>query len=198
MKLTSAEIEAGRSAKGGFTKSQLAHDDLKPDPMHKNWRKGRATVWMSELARQALQEAYPGRQTKHVIEHGGRRLKDCREGFASAVKRAGLIGEGFAFEVDNKKVVMRQRYGNGLFTEVEVMADDLKAVINVVRHDGLLHWNVEETSPGLFIFAMISAAVTVTTSSVTAQTSSVSNTVDAGSASRISSQLPSISSSFMP
>lgn len=67
-------------------------DDLKPDPMHKNWRKGRATVWMSELARQALLEAYPGRQCKHVIEHGGRRLKDCREGFANAVARAGLPG----------------------------------------------------------------------------------------------------------
>lgn len=65
-------------------------DDLKPDPMHKNWRKGRATVWMSELARQALQEAFPGRQCKHVIEHGGKRLKDCREGFANAVARAGL------------------------------------------------------------------------------------------------------------
>lgn len=65
-------------------------DDLKPDPMHKNWRKGRATVWMSDLARAALREAYPGRQCKHVIEHGGRRLKDCREGFANAVARAGL------------------------------------------------------------------------------------------------------------
>ena len=31
-----------------------------------------------------------GRQTDHVIEHGGRRLKTVREGFAAAVERAGL------------------------------------------------------------------------------------------------------------
>ena len=67
-------------------------DDLPPDPMHKSWRKGRATVWMSDMAREALQEAAPGRQTRHVIEHGGKRLKSCREGFANAAARAGLDG----------------------------------------------------------------------------------------------------------
>jgi integrase len=65
-------------------------ENLRPDPMSKSWRKGRATVWMSDTARKALARAYAGRQSKHVIEHGGRRLKTVREGFANAVKRAGL------------------------------------------------------------------------------------------------------------
>lgn len=65
---------------------------LPPDPMVKAWRKGRATVAMSKLARLALQEAHAGRQTDHVVEHGGRRLRDAREGFAGAVRRAGLEG----------------------------------------------------------------------------------------------------------
>ena len=40
--------------------------------------------------RAALERAYQGRQTDFVIEHGGRRLKSAREGFAAAVRRAGL------------------------------------------------------------------------------------------------------------
>lgn len=67
-------------------------ETLAPDPMHKTWRKGRASVVMSELARAALEEAFAGRQTDYVIEHGGRRLKDAREGFANAVRRAELDG----------------------------------------------------------------------------------------------------------
>ena len=58
--------------------------------MSKAWRKGRATVPMNPSVRAALLEAYAGRQTDHVIEHGGRRLKTVREGFAAAVERAGL------------------------------------------------------------------------------------------------------------
>lgn len=65
-------------------------ETLPPDPMHKNWRKGRASIAMSALARAALEDANPGRQTDHVIEHGGKRLKSVRDGFANAVKRAGL------------------------------------------------------------------------------------------------------------
>jgi len=65
----------------------------RPDPMSKSWRKGRATVWMSDTARKALTHAYAGRQSKHVIEHGGRRLKTVRQGFANAVRRAGLSAE---------------------------------------------------------------------------------------------------------
>ena len=65
-------------------------ESLPPDPMSKAWRKGRATVPMNPSVRAALMEAYEGRQTDHVIEHGGRRLKTVREGFAAAVERAGL------------------------------------------------------------------------------------------------------------
>lgn len=63
---------------------------LPPDPMHKSWRKGRATVAMSDLARAVLMVAESGRQSDHVVEHGGRRLKTAREGFKAAVRRAGL------------------------------------------------------------------------------------------------------------
>lgn len=65
-------------------------DDLPRDPMDKSWRKGRATVPMNRTLRQALVLSERGRQTGHVIEHGGARLKDIREGFRNAVKRAGL------------------------------------------------------------------------------------------------------------
>lgn len=65
-------------------------EDLPPDPMSKAWRKGRATVPMNRAVRAALKEAYPGRRTKHVVEHGGKRLKDIGDGFKAAVERAGL------------------------------------------------------------------------------------------------------------
>lgn len=65
-------------------------DNLPPDPMHKTWRKGRAAVVMSAMARAALTEAYDARASDYVVEHGGRRLKSCREGFSAAVARAGL------------------------------------------------------------------------------------------------------------
>ena len=64
--------------------------ELPPDPMSKSWRKGRANVPMGKALRAALMLAYKGRRTDHVIEHGGRRLKTVRAGFAAAVKRAGL------------------------------------------------------------------------------------------------------------
>ena len=60
------------------------------DPMSKSWRKGRATVPMGSVVTAALQRAFKGRQTGHVIEHGGRRLKSVRDGFANAAERAGL------------------------------------------------------------------------------------------------------------
>ncbi len=61
-----------------------------PDPMSKAWRKGRATVPMGAVVREVLEVAFKGRLTGHVIEHGGRRLKSVRDGFANAVERAGL------------------------------------------------------------------------------------------------------------
>jgi len=65
-------------------------DDLPPDPMHKTWRKGRAAVVMSVMARAALLEAWDARTSDYVVEHGGRQVKSCRAGFANAVARAGL------------------------------------------------------------------------------------------------------------
>lgn len=65
-------------------------DDLPKDPLAKSWRKGRATVLMSKAARVALWDAWRGRQTSHVIEHGGNRLTTIRNGFRAAVERAGL------------------------------------------------------------------------------------------------------------
>jgi integrase len=75
-----------------FTAGTIELDEnIPPDPMNKSWRKGRAKVWMSNLARKALVRAYAGRQKSgYVIEHGGRRLKTVREGFRNAVERAGL------------------------------------------------------------------------------------------------------------
>lgn len=65
-------------------------EDLPPDPMSKSYKKGRATVPMNNSVRLALEVAFRGRQTDHVIEHGGRRLRSIKDGFAAAVVRAGL------------------------------------------------------------------------------------------------------------
>lgn len=76
-----------------FVRGLIAFDeDLPRDPMSKSWRKGRAIVPMNKAVRAALERAYAGKQSKWVIEHGGRRLKSIREGFANAVRRAGLGG----------------------------------------------------------------------------------------------------------
>lgn len=64
--------------------------DVERDPMSKAYTKGRAIVLISRTAREVLIKAYLGRQTEFVIEHGGRRVKDVRRGFANAVKRAGI------------------------------------------------------------------------------------------------------------
>lgn len=74
-----------------FELGEVQYDTSEPvDPMSKRWRKGRATVPMGRRLRAALTLAHEARQTDHVIEHGGRRLKTVKEGFAAAVKRAGL------------------------------------------------------------------------------------------------------------
>ncbi|MEM9029171.1 MAG: tyrosine-type recombinase/integrase [Pseudomonadota bacterium] len=39
-----------------------------------------------------LKLAYKGRQSECVIRHGGRGLKEIRDGFAAACRRAGLVG----------------------------------------------------------------------------------------------------------
>jgi integrase len=65
-------------------------EDEEINPMSRTWRKGRATVPMGARVRSELEWAKQGAQTDHVIEHGGRRLKSVREGFANAVGRAKL------------------------------------------------------------------------------------------------------------
>jgi len=64
--------------------------DTEHNPMSRSYKKGRATVLMSRLVREMLVSAYVGRQTNFVIEHGGKPVKDCRGGFANAVRRAGI------------------------------------------------------------------------------------------------------------
>ena len=72
-----------------FVGGTIQFDELlPPDPMSKAWRKGRATVPMGAAVRAALEVAYAGRQTRHVVEHGGKRLKSVREGFANACNPA--------------------------------------------------------------------------------------------------------------
>jgi integrase len=75
-----------------FVNGLIQYAEEKPNinPMDKSWQKGRATAPMGALARKALESAHAGRTTDFVIEHGGKRLKSVREGFANAAKRAGL------------------------------------------------------------------------------------------------------------
>jgi len=76
-----------------FVSGVIQFDDQpQRDPMSKAWRKGRALVPMNRAVRAALEVAYEGRQSQYVIEHGGRRLKSVKSGFANAVARAGLVG----------------------------------------------------------------------------------------------------------
>jgi len=77
-----------------FVRGTIQFDeDLPPDPMSKAWRKGRATVPMNKTVRAALETAYAGRQGRFVIEHGRKRLKSAKDGFAAAVARAKLEGK---------------------------------------------------------------------------------------------------------
>jgi len=74
-----------------FERGVIQYDTgAKRNPMSRSWRKGRATVPLGDRLRQELMSAKMAAQTPHVIEHGGRRLKSIREGFAAAVERAGL------------------------------------------------------------------------------------------------------------
>tara|TARA_R110000824_G_scaffold95990_12_gene230373 strand:- start:665 stop:1771 length:1107 start_codon:yes stop_codon:yes gene_type:complete len=77
-----------------FVQRTITYDENKAvDPMSKKWQKGRATVPMPRLAYDALTVAHSGRQSDHVVEHGGKRLKSARAGFKAAVERAGIEGK---------------------------------------------------------------------------------------------------------
>lgn len=74
-----------------FERGTIQYDeDEERDPMSKRWRKGRATVPMGAVLERELRRAQSAKQTQHVIEHGGRRLGDIKNGFANAAMRAGL------------------------------------------------------------------------------------------------------------
>lgn len=53
-------------------------------------RKGRATVPMTDRARQALQEAYAARTSEHVIEYGGEPIRKIRKALGKVADAAGL------------------------------------------------------------------------------------------------------------
>lgn len=53
-------------------------------------KKGRATVPMNSMAREALQEAKRAALSDHVVEYAGERVKSIRRGFATAVRNARL------------------------------------------------------------------------------------------------------------
>jgi integrase len=53
-------------------------------------RKGRATVPMTDRARQALQEAHGARTSNHVIEYGGAPIARIRKALATVAREAGL------------------------------------------------------------------------------------------------------------
>lgn len=109
--------------------------DLPPDPMNKSWRKGRAEVVMGSLARGALKAAAAGKQKKHVIEHGGRRLKSCREGFRSACERAGI---GWFVEKGEERVFKTDVTPHTIRHTVATWSDDenvdLKATAQMLGH----------------------------------------------------------------
>lgn len=65
-------------------------DGQEINPMHRQRKKGRARVWMTSEGKKELQLAYKGRLSNYVVEYGGKRLSSCRDGFANAVKRAGI------------------------------------------------------------------------------------------------------------
>lgn len=53
-------------------------------------RKGRATVWMTERAKAALETAYQARTCDYVIEWGGGPVKSIKRAFSEACRRANL------------------------------------------------------------------------------------------------------------
>lgn len=75
-----------------FERGTITYEETEKskDPMSKSWTKGRATVPIGPALRERLVIAHRGSLCDHVIEHGGHRIKSCREGFAAAVRRAGL------------------------------------------------------------------------------------------------------------
>lgn len=54
--------------------------------------KGRSTVPMTEDLYKTLLEAFRIRTSDYVVEHGGDRIKDVKNGFKAACRRAGLKG----------------------------------------------------------------------------------------------------------
>ena len=60
------------------------------DWLEKKVSKGRATVVMNDLAREALTEARAGALTDNVIEWDAKAVRSIRKGFMTAATKAGL------------------------------------------------------------------------------------------------------------
>lgn len=60
------------------------------DPERRRTNKGRATVAMNQMARQALTEARQGSTTRHVVEWGGRKVTSVKKALRGAGARCGL------------------------------------------------------------------------------------------------------------
>lgn len=108
-----------------FDTGLIHYAEDKPDlnPMSKAWQKGRASAPMGKLARRALESAYPGRLTQFVIEHGGKPLESIREGFANAVRRAGL-----------PKQVTPHTIRHSIITWAKEKGHDFHAIASLVGH----------------------------------------------------------------
>jgi integrase len=61
-----------------------------PDPAIAATKKGRATVPINALAREALEEAQSGATSPYVIEWASKRVRSIKKGLAAAAERAGV------------------------------------------------------------------------------------------------------------
>ncbi|CCB64420.1 site-specific integrase [Hyphomicrobium sp. MC1] len=129
---------------------KFSDDEELYDPMSKSWRKGRGYVVMSKMAREALEEIRPGRgKSGHVIEHGGRRLKTCREGFAWACVRAGL-GETIASPCKSNPDKVRPSSKVTPHTVRHTVATWLRGKVQTMFTANLLGHEDEETTKKIY------------------------------------------------
>jgi integrase len=119
-----------------FEAGTIAYDDLvEIDPMSKSWRKGRATVPMNALSRAALELAYAGRQSKYVIEWGGRRIQSVRDGFEATVKRAGITKRVTPHTIRHSVATWLRERGVDLHRISQVLAHaDMRTTNQIYTH----------------------------------------------------------------
>lgn len=71
-----------------FKRGLITYADAADDGL----RKGRATVRMNNMVRNALLKAKPAATSEYVVEWAGDKVGSIKRGFAASVKRAGLTG----------------------------------------------------------------------------------------------------------